>query len=249
MERGGIRGLTFDAASWISNWLWRAQFGGLVTANFAIVFNGPAIRRARRELVNIQGGTIALLEDCNSSLAFLPLLSSPSFSRQKRFEFGGRTAVDKGRARYSLIFFVKVSKRTKMYGHSFIKHFVVRILFEKMIVIGWWIQISVWRILEIKILFALTRGEILERIQHSYHGAAYSHPLRRKFCPCWDNTTREKTRDACSYRSNTSPLSIQILRKIGNKGYNVTNDNFLKKISLKKRCFDPIVKSTRTIPD
>ena len=173
---------------------------------------------------------------------------SPSFSRQKRFEFGGQTAVDKGRARYSLIFFVKVSKRTKMYGHSFIKHFVVRILFEKMIVIGW-IQISVWRILEIKILFALTRGEILERIQHSYHGAAYSHPLRRKFCPCWDNTTREKTRDACSYRSNTSPLSIQILRKIGNKGYNVTNDNFLKKISLKKRCFDPIVKSTRTILD
>lgn len=107
-----------------------------MTANFAIVFNGPAIRRARRELVNIQGGTIALLEDCNSSLAFLPLLSSPSFSRQKLFEFGGQTAVDKGRARYSLIFFVKVSKRTKMYGHSFIKHFVVRILFEKMIVIG-----------------------------------------------------------------------------------------------------------------
>lgn len=107
-----------------------------MTANFAIVFNGPAIRRARRELVNIQGGTIALLEDCNSSLAFLPLLSSPSFSRQKRFEFGGQTPVDKGRARYSLIFFVKVSKRTKMYGHSFIKHFVVRILFEKMIVIG-----------------------------------------------------------------------------------------------------------------
>lgn len=50
----------------------RAQFGGLVTANFAIVFSGTAIRRARRELVNIQGGTIALLEDCNSSLAFPP---------------------------------------------------------------------------------------------------------------------------------------------------------------------------------
>lgn len=45
-----------------------------MTANFAIVFSGPAIRRARRELVNIQGGTIALLVDCNSSL---PFLSSP----------------------------------------------------------------------------------------------------------------------------------------------------------------------------
>lgn len=54
-----------------------------MTANFAIVFNGPAIRRARRELVNIQGGTIALLEDCNSSLAFLPLLSLPLFLASK----------------------------------------------------------------------------------------------------------------------------------------------------------------------
>lgn len=61
----------------------RAQFGGLVTANFAIVFSGTAIRRARRELVNIQGGTIALLEDCNSSLAFPPpsLSFLPSMKR------------------------------------------------------------------------------------------------------------------------------------------------------------------------
>lgn len=60
-----------------------------MTANFAIVFSGPAIRRARRELVNIQGGTIALLEDCNSSPppSFpLPSLSSMKRCVKKRFE-------------------------------------------------------------------------------------------------------------------------------------------------------------------